>query len=83
MALERLSDAARRLRHRVDAGKLAEAGYVIIRLGWHPATIAPWRSSAGRGCNRGGGGELRIACAPSSTVLNGLTPARRTMLVSM
>jgi hypothetical protein len=27
--------------------------------------------------------RLRIACAPSSTVLNGVTPARRTMLVSM
>lgn len=31
MALERLSEAARRLRHWVDAGKLAEAGYVIVR----------------------------------------------------
>jgi hypothetical protein len=31
---------------------------------------------------RGGRSEIEVARAPSSTVLNGLTPARRTMLVS-
>jgi len=33
--------------------------------------------------NAGDVARLRIACAPSSTVLTGVTPARRTMLVSM